>query len=48
MISIAWDNLWLDVSALVAGNMQQVLTVLQQGLTSAEHQQFVQAIARSI
>jgi Uma2 family endonuclease len=46
--SQVFPGLWLDVSALVAGNMQQVLTVLQQGLTSAEHQQFVQTIARSL
>ncbi|MBD2502247.1 Uma2 family endonuclease [Anabaena azotica] len=46
--SQVFPGLWLDVAALVAGNMQQVLTVLQQGLTSAEHQLFVEAIAKTI
>ncbi len=35
-------GLWLDVSALLAGKMQQVLQCLQQGLESAEHQEFIQ------
>jgi Uma2 family endonuclease len=39
--SQVFPGLWLDVSALVAGNMQKVLGVLQQGLSSAEHQVFV-------
>ncbi|MBE9004515.1 Uma2 family endonuclease [Fortiea sp. LEGE XX443] len=36
-----FPGLWLAVSQLLAGNMQQVLTVLQAGLQSAEHQAFV-------
>jgi len=35
-----FSGLWLDVSALLAGNRQQVLTVLQQGINSAAHQAF--------
>jgi Uma2 family endonuclease len=31
--SQVFPGLWLDISALVAGNMQQVLTVLQKGVT---------------
>ncbi len=42
-----FPGLWLDVSALVSGNMQQVLTVLQTGLNSAEHQAFVQQLNNS-
>jgi hypothetical protein len=37
-------GLWLDVSALLAGNRQQVLTVLQEGINSPEHQTFVEAL----
>ncbi|BAY12516.1 Uma2 family endonuclease [Calothrix sp. NIES-2098] len=39
-----FPGLWLDVSALVTGNMPQVLAVLQQGLASVEHQTFVQQL----
>ncbi|MEA5617655.1 Uma2 family endonuclease [Cronbergia sp. UHCC 0137] len=42
--SQVFPGLWLDVSALVTGNMQQVLAILQNGLTSAEYQEFVQTI----
>jgi len=34
--------LWLDRAALLAGNLAKVLEVLQQGLASQEHQDFVQ------
>jgi Uma2 family endonuclease len=43
--SQVFPGLWLDVSALVAGNMQQVLAVLQKGLSSIEHQMFIQQIS---
>ncbi|MEH2360551.1 Uma2 family endonuclease [Nostoc sp.] len=43
--SQVFPGLWLDVSALVAGNMQQVLAVLQKGLSSVEHQMFIQQIS---
>ncbi|WP_017651496.1 Uma2 family endonuclease [Fortiea contorta] len=42
--SQVFPGLWLDVSALVTGNMSQVLTILQQGLNSAEHQAFVEQL----
>ncbi len=42
--SQVFPGLWLDVSALVTGNMPQVLAVLQQGLNSREHQTFVQQL----
>jgi Uma2 family endonuclease len=43
--SRVFPGLWLGVSELLAGNMQQVLKVLQAGLQSAEHQAFVDKLA---
>ena len=40
-----FPGLWLDISALLAGNLAKVLEVLQQGLASQEHQDFVQNIS---
>lgn len=40
-----FPGLWLAVSALLAGDMTAVLTVLQQGINSLEHQAFVQKIS---
>lgn len=37
-------GLWLDKTALLTGNLAQVLTVLQQGLVSTEHQEFVKKL----
>jgi Uma2 family endonuclease len=39
--SQVFPGLWLDVSALVRGDMLQVLAVLQKGLSSVEHQRFI-------
>ncbi|BAY25865.1 hypothetical protein NIES2100_56730 [Calothrix sp. NIES-2100] len=39
--SRVFPGLWLDVVALLKGEMTQVLAVLQQGLNSREHQQFL-------
>lgn len=39
-------GLWLDPPALLNGDMQQVLAVLQQGINSEEHQRSVQQLAR--
>ncbi|MGD2183331.1 Uma2 family endonuclease [Lusitaniella coriacea] len=44
--SRVFPGLWLAVSELLGGKMQQVLTALQQGLSSAEHKGFVQDLAR--
>jgi Uma2 family endonuclease len=41
-----FSGLWLDVFALLAGKRQQVLTVLQEGINSAEHQTFVETLAK--
>ena len=43
--SCQFPGLWLAVEALLAGDMMQVLAVLQQGLASPEHQAFVQELA---
>lgn len=39
--SSVFPGLWLDVKSLLAGESKQVLAVLQQGINSAEHEQFV-------
>lgn len=41
-----FPGLWLAVDELLAGNMAQVLAVLQQGLTSPEHKVFVDRLSR--
>jgi Uma2 family endonuclease len=46
--SQVFPGLWLDASALLAGNMQQVLTVLQAGLNFTDHQAFVQQLDQAI
>ena len=40
-----FPGLWLAVSQLLAGNMQAVLAVLQEGVQSPEHAAFVQKLA---
>lgn len=42
--SQVFPGLWLDKAALLAGNLAQVLAVLQQGLLSKEHQDFVKKL----
>lgn len=42
--SSVFSGLWLDVDSLLAGNLATVLTVLQQGLQTPEHQAFVDQI----
>lgn len=39
-----FPGLWLDVSALLAGEIQQVLSLLNSGLASCEHQVFVEQL----
>jgi Uma2 family endonuclease len=45
---IVFPGLWLNVPALVSGDMQQVLAVLQAGINSPEHQAFVQQLRKGI
>jgi Uma2 family endonuclease len=40
-----FPGLWLDKSALLAGDLARVLAVLQEGLSSAEHQDFVKKLS---
>jgi Uma2 family endonuclease len=43
--SSVFPGLWLAVANLLTGDMPQVLSVLQQGIASVEHQGFVQKLA---
>ncbi|MGF1541136.1 MAG: Uma2 family endonuclease [Pleurocapsa sp.] len=43
--SQVFPGLWLATTPLLSGNMTEVLAVLQQGLDSAEHQEFCQRLA---
>ena len=43
--SQVFPGLWLAVDELLGGDMQQVLSVLQLGLQSAEHEAFMQELA---
>ena len=38
-------GLWLAAAALLAGNLTRVLAVLQEGISSPEHQKFVKKLA---
>ena len=42
--SEVFPGLWLAVDALLEGNLAEVLTVLQQGLQTDEHQKFVERL----
>ncbi|MCY3022456.1 MAG: Uma2 family endonuclease [Planctomycetota bacterium] len=44
--STVFPGLWLDVPALLQGEMARVLDTLQQGIQSPEHAAFVQALAQ--
>ncbi|WP_017655448.1 Uma2 family endonuclease [Fortiea contorta] len=46
--SQVFPGLWLDVLAFCTGEMTQVLAVLQQGLNSQEHADFVQQLASKL
>ena len=43
--SLVFPGLWLSVPDLLTGNMTRVLSVLQEGLNSAEHAEFVQGLS---
>ena len=42
-----FPGLWLDEQSLLTGNMAQVLTILQQGIATVDHQDFVQRLTAS-
>ncbi len=46
--SRVFPGLWLKVPALLSGDMTMVLSVLQTGLGSPEHQEFVQQLAEDM
>ncbi|MEB3209920.1 MAG: Uma2 family endonuclease, partial [Leptolyngbyaceae bacterium] len=43
--SQVFPGLWLDVDALLTGDMQSVVATLQGGLSSLEHRAFVDALS---
>ncbi|MEH1868977.1 MAG: Uma2 family endonuclease [Nostoc sp.] len=43
--SRVFPGLWLDVTSIITGDMTKVLAVLQQGLNSQEHVEFVECLA---
>jgi hypothetical protein len=43
--SQVYPDSWLATSQLLSGKMNEVLAVLQQGLDSAEHQEFCQGFS---
>lgn len=45
MQSLIFPGLWLAVSALLASDMSKVLAVLQTGLNSIQHQEFVKILS---
>jgi Uma2 family endonuclease len=44
--SSAFPGLWLDAAALLAGQPAKVLAVLQEGLATKQHEEFVAALER--
>jgi Uma2 family endonuclease len=44
LYSRVFPGLWLAVAELLAGNMQRILAVLQEGLQSSEHSEFIQKL----
>jgi hypothetical protein len=42
--SRVFPGLWLAVDALLTGDMRQVVAILQNGLDSLAHQEFVQQL----
>jgi Uma2 family endonuclease len=43
--STIFPGLWLDAEALLAGDLARVLSVLHDGLSTPEHQQFIEQLA---
>jgi Uma2 family endonuclease len=44
LASQVFPGLWLDAQALLGGDMQRVLTVVNEGVASAEHAEFVKRL----
>jgi Uma2 family endonuclease len=45
LCSQVFPGLWLDRAALLSGDLAKVLTILQQGLSTPEHQNFVDRLS---
>jgi Uma2 family endonuclease len=45
--SRVFPGLWLDVDAMLKGDMAKVLAVLQQGLASSEHGEFIKRLSEA-
>jgi Uma2 family endonuclease len=45
--SLVFPGLWLDLSALLAGDEKKLFRFVQRGLKSAEHKSFVKKLAKS-
>jgi len=43
--SVVFPGLWLAVTALLEGDLAQVMAVLQEGINSAEHGEFVKSLS---
>ena len=43
--SEVFPGLWLDKEALLGGNLAKVIEIVQQGLTTVEHQNFVKQLS---
>jgi Uma2 family endonuclease len=41
-----FPGLWLDAAAMTSGNLKRVIQVVQQGVASVEHAEFVQQLAQ--
>jgi Uma2 family endonuclease len=45
--SLVFPGLWLDAAAMIRGDMEQVLKVVQEGVASPEHADFVQKLQQA-
>ena len=43
-----FPGLWLDAAAMTSGNLKRVIQVVQQGLASAEHAEFVRQLTKEM
>jgi Putative restriction endonuclease len=46
--SRVFPGLWLDADAMLKGDMAKVLSILQQGLTSSEHGEFIKRLSEAV
>ncbi len=45
--SQVFPGLWLDQQAMIIGDMQQVMRILQEGIATEDHQKFVASLVRA-